>query len=98
MTDSVEQIRALEVRIAELEKIVTLAHEKIDKLQAEVNKIDNAYYGMMKNAIQKYGVVKEFCETAGPIIVECDKVLFPEKSIERSKRLTFILQGNDKVN
>jgi len=98
MVDANDKISALEERIESLEKIVTWAHDKVDKLQKEVSKMDGEYYGMMKNAIQKYGVVKEFCETAGPIIIECDRALFPEKSIERSKRLSFVLQGNDKVN
>jgi hypothetical protein len=60
--------------------------------------IDKNYYGMFKNALHKYGVLKEFCETAGPIIIECDRILFPEKSIERSKRLAFVFEGNDELN
>jgi hypothetical protein len=98
MTDTNEKLAAMELRIAQLEATVLEAHKKTDALHEFVLKIDTSYYGMMKNAIHKYGVVKEFCETAGPIIIECDRLLFPEKSIERSKRLNFVLQGNDKVN
>jgi hypothetical protein len=93
-----ERLKALEDRFAQLESKVDAAHGKADELYQMIVKIDKDYYGMMKNALKKYGVLKSFCETAGAIILECDKILFPEKAMERGKRLTFLMQGSEEIN
>jgi hypothetical protein len=88
MTDQNARIKALEDTLAEME--ITL-----QKTQAYISKMDDTYYKMMKNALHKYGVLKEFCETAGPIIIACDNALFPEKAAARAKRLAFVLKSDE---
>jgi hypothetical protein len=98
MNELEAKVKALEARIIDLDRIVAEAHQKTDALRKYVDNIDDSYYGMMKNALRKYGVLKEFCETAGPIIIECDRALFPEKAIKRARGLGFVVEGDDKIN
>ena len=93
--DISERLKAIEARLDMLETIVTSAHNKIDELYRFAMKMDDSFYGMIKNMFRKYGVVKSFCEHAGPLVLECHKLLFPERSIEATKRLTFVFEGND---
>lgn len=95
MTDTNERVKALEARVAELENLVTAAHGKADYLASFITRIEDSYQGMMKDNLEKRGILKEFCENAGPLILECHKLLFPERSIEVAKRLTFVMEAKD---
>jgi hypothetical protein len=97
MTDTNERVKALEARVAELEDLVTAAHGKADELAGYIKRMDDSYYGMMKDSLKKCGILKEFCERAGPLLLECHKLLYPERSIEVAKRLTFVMEGRDDI-
>jgi hypothetical protein len=92
------EMKALVERIENLETQVAEAHKNINQVAGWHQKTSDDYYKMMQSALYKYGVLKDFAETAGPIIIACDKALFPEKAIERAKRLTFLLQDTPSKN
>jgi len=93
--DRDERLKAIEERLDMLERIVTSAHNKIAALDAYTIKMDDSYIGMMKKIFKKYGILKSFCEHSGPLLLECHKLLFPERSLDAAKRLAFVFEGND---
>jgi hypothetical protein len=93
-----EKIAALEKRIVELEAYVEEANKNFVKFQEWVYGVDGQYQEMMGTMLRKYDTVRRFAETAGPMLLECFDLLFPERAGTKARDLNLIVRGSEEIN
>lgn len=98
MTETDAKIAALEKRVAELEVYVEEANKGFVKFQDWVYGVDGQYQEMMGAMLRKYDTLRRFAETAGPMLLECFDLLFPERAGTMAKDINLLMRGSDKIN
>ncbi len=94
MDDAISKITALEKRLEALEARLDETHS-CTGLAFDLAKRGISY---TKEIDRRYGAVKQFCDVASPIILECDRTLHPVNSMKRAQLLTFAFKQRNEDN
>lgn len=93
-----DRLKAIEDRLDMLETSVTTAHNKADELAEFIKKMSDTHTRHLLLTKERVAQLQKFAIEFGETILEHDKALFPERSIERAERLTFVMKLSDKIN